>query len=718
MKRPAHFSMIEPLEARIAPAAVFTFTDVDGDTVTVKTSKGTTADLQAAAQRVTSGMGEQLQVLDLRDLVKFGGTTVTITATKPDGTASEVNVGYVNATGNDLGAVKIDGDLGAIDAGNPAKTAAAVASLTVMSLGDLGTTTGAPDLQSDFDGALGKLVVAQDVKHAYVKVVDASGKLKANLGAVSIGGDLIGGAVANAGYLYADNLIGAVTIGGDLLGGTADKTGRIASGHPFSTKTGLGAVKILGSLKGSSGVDSGTIFSNSALASLFVGMNLEGGTSSGAGNVFFNEKPASKITIVHDFIGGKIPDGSGGFFNTGEITASGGIGSLFVGGSILGGAVTNLGTAKFGSVTVIGSVEGGDADFSGSIYNRGATGAVKIGGNLKGGAGDETGILYFGTSTGGKVASVTIEGSVLGGAGTISGNIGLFYDAGKISIGGSVVGDVGELSGTINSFGSVGSITIAMNLQGGTGPVSGMINPPASTNFYIGKLEIGGSMIGNIGVRSGSVWSLGTIGTMTVGGSVSSGTGTASGGIRANDTIKSLTVEHDVTGSTTDPVYITGGGVDFFTNQPEASVALGKVVIKGNVVHAKILAGWDAKADQMSAFSHRPAAVNGDASIGSVEVRGSWTAGDIVAGAQDSGGNGFGRNDALITPNVAKSIAKIASVTIFGAGTGSTGIGEYFGIVAEQIGKLSVGGANFVLTSGKDHAEIDIGNHNFAYLEV
>ena len=683
--------------------------------MTVKTSQGTTADLQAAAQFDVAGT--QLQVLDLRD-PKWAGTTVTITAKKPDGTVSEVNVGYLNATGNDLGAVKIDGDLGAIDAGDPAKTAAAVASLTVKSLGSLGTTTGAPDLQSNFDGPLGKLAVTRDVKEAYVKVVDTSGKLKATIGSINIGGSLIGGAAANSGFLYADNAIGAVTIGGDVQGGSSSSTGRIASGNPFSTQTGIGAVKILGSLKGSIGTDSGSIFSNSALASLFIGVNLEAGTAFGSGTVFFNDKPASKITIVGDFIGNKSPDGSGGFFNRGEITASGGFGSLFVGGSILGGAVTNLGTAKFGSVTVIGSVEGGDADFSGSIYNRGATGAVKIGGNVKGGAGEESGILYFGTAAGGKVASVKIDGSILGGGGDISGNVSFFFDAGSIFVGHDVLGDIGDVSGTINSFGSVASITIGHDLRGGTGGVSGMICAPGSTNFYIGKVDIGGSIVGNDGPRSGGVWTLGTIGTMTVGGSVSSGNGIASGNIRANDSIKSLTITGNVTGTAAHPVWITAGGVEFFANQPEPGVALGKIVIKGNVERTQILAGWDAQTDSASPSSHRPQAINGDASIGTVLVNGSWTQSDIVAGALDSGGNGFGRNDALITPNDARAIAKIASVTIVGAGTGDTVVGDYFGIVAEQIGKLSVGGAKFVLTTGMDHAEIDIGNHNFAYLEV
>ena len=44
-----HCSTIEVIEARIAPAAVFTLTDVDGDRVTIATSKGTNADWRRRA---------------------------------------------------------------------------------------------------------------------------------------------------------------------------------------------------------------------------------------------------------------------------------------------------------------------------------------------------------------------------------------------------------------------------------------------------------------------------------------------------------------------------------------------------------------------------------------------------------------------------------------------------------------------------------------------
>lgn len=54
MKNNASYSIIEGLETRIAPAAIFTFTDADGDLVTVETSKGTNTELNAAISSMAS----------------------------------------------------------------------------------------------------------------------------------------------------------------------------------------------------------------------------------------------------------------------------------------------------------------------------------------------------------------------------------------------------------------------------------------------------------------------------------------------------------------------------------------------------------------------------------------------------------------------------------------------------------------------------------------
>ena len=125
----------EPLEARIAPAAMFTFTDVDGDQVTVSSSKGKPGDFHNAAKIV----GSVLTLLDLSTMTfgaEFQGASITIAAKPgPTGGDGRVNVGYINAAGRDLLSVTVGGDLGAIDAGDSDTATAALGNLTVGSLG-------------------------------------------------------------------------------------------------------------------------------------------------------------------------------------------------------------------------------------------------------------------------------------------------------------------------------------------------------------------------------------------------------------------------------------------------------------------------------------------------------------------------------------------------------------------------------------------------------
>ena len=240
---------IEPLESRIVPAAIAMFTDVDGDMVKVTASKGTSTDLQTATH-VTAG---QLTLLDLTSASwddEFKGTNITITVTEVgaagDGT---VNVGFINGTGIDLGAVSVAGDLGKIVAGTGGKTAA-IKSLSAHSLGKQGLNTGAPNLESDINGALGALKVSGDVQDAFVAVS------KGAIGSIAIGGSLIGGTAHTGGNITAlDSGIGKVTIGGDILGGVDTTSGAIAA------KGNIAGVTVSGSLIGGGGFTSGVIFS-------------------------------------------------------------------------------------------------------------------------------------------------------------------------------------------------------------------------------------------------------------------------------------------------------------------------------------------------------------------------------------------------------------------------------------------------------------------------
>ena len=167
-----HF--IEPLESRIAPAVVFvnattaTYDDHDGDHVTVHFTKPILTGGNVATVFNFNAAGD-LARLDLTG-ASSDGTGVAFTVAKVAGGDGLVNVGAIDATGHDLGAVKLPGDLGKILAGDATTTTPGVKSLAVNSLGRLGLDTGASDLKTDIKGPLDTLIVKGDVKDAEFEV--------------------------------------------------------------------------------------------------------------------------------------------------------------------------------------------------------------------------------------------------------------------------------------------------------------------------------------------------------------------------------------------------------------------------------------------------------------------------------------------------------------------------------------------------------------------
>lgn len=72
-------------------------------------------------------------------------------------------LGQIDATGRNLGAVTIDGDLGRITSGDATLTTAGLGALKVHSLGRFGTFTGATNLTSTIQGPVASLAVKTDV---------------------------------------------------------------------------------------------------------------------------------------------------------------------------------------------------------------------------------------------------------------------------------------------------------------------------------------------------------------------------------------------------------------------------------------------------------------------------------------------------------------------------------------------------------------------------
>jgi len=277
-----HRPALEVLEDRMMPAVLvnpttLTYQDVDGDTVTVTVTRGTLDQTNFTFDGAFADSGpQQLRLVDLRG-AEFQGSDLSITAVRSatNGGDGFVNVGRIDGSGVDLGAVVVDGDLGAIDAGDATTATPGLASLTVQSLGRLGISTGAADLQSDIVGKLGVLLVKSDL----LGTVRVTGGQDGKIGSVKVGGSLLGGALTSSGSIQAEGNTGAVIVKGSVIGGDGDFSGRIASeGKIGGTVNGLPlGVRIGGSLLGGAGTSSGVVFAHGTLGPVTIGHNLQGG---------------------------------------------------------------------------------------------------------------------------------------------------------------------------------------------------------------------------------------------------------------------------------------------------------------------------------------------------------------------------------------------------------------------------------------------------------
>jgi hypothetical protein len=721
MKNASFFPVIEPLESRIAPAALFvsatkaTYTDVDGDLVTVRFSEPVLTPANVNAVLITStpagGLGDQLERIYFdASNTAAEGTDIKVRATPQEinGTLHGdgfANVGRIDATAGpfDLGVVRIHGDLGEIDAGTGSATISAVKILRAHSIGAYGMSTqdGTGDLASAIRGSLDSLIVATKVKEVTISVFGLSGDpTAAKLGSVKVGGSLIAATIFNQGDM------GAVTIGRDLQS-TAQGPAEIY------TEGKLASAIVGGSIIGIQGGPN-----QSSISSLY-----EMGPVEVGGDILFgfiHTLQSSRGTLASLTIGGSCG---------GAIQTANNIGPIIIGGDLQGttGGLIQAYNGTIASVTIGGSVIGGPSTPgfpSGGIIADHGLGPVNIKGDVRGGSGEESGFIGTTAGMGGKIESVTIGGSLVGGSGSpfvlpySSGEIYSDSTIGKIEIGGNLRGGTGDGSGWIQAVGLLRNVAIHGSLIGGSNPGGTVTGSGGIVAGRIGTLKIDGNVRGasvsgsDSAEQSAYIASKGRIAHVIVGGSIITGTDDSTSGpglvnnatIRARDDIGSLFVGGDVTGNDTQRVLITARGQAMPTATTD--LAIGKITISGNIEQAEILAGFD-----FSLMSGTPHAADGNAQIGAVKVGGDWIASNISAGV-DSNGNGFGNaNDSVIDmPSGAATdaiVAKIASIMIGGTVTGTASSGDHFGFVAQQIGAFTAGGFTAPLTSATD-APIDL----------
>ena len=530
---------IEPLEARIAPAVVIanpttaTYTDVDGDAVTMKVSKGTLTAGQFFT--VASGLGDQLQLVDFSGSGGiFDGANVIFTVKKSTTGDGLVNVGGIQSLNHDLGNLTIPGDLGAITAGDGDPAVAALKTLSVRSMGRYGVATqgAGAGLVSSFNGAVGALVVKGDVVGSHFFVNDAA---DGTIGSVTIGGDLRGGATTNSGQIFASGNIGPVKVGGHILGGQGLSSGKIQSLGKIASVT------VGGSIVGDAGDDSGQILSTLATGAVKIGGDLRGGTGVRSGLV------ESLSTLASITVGGSVLGGKDNL--AGAISATGGLGPVVVGGDLKGDSGASSGSiiaaaGKIASVTIGGSVIGGSDFETGEIKSGGDMGPVKIGGDLRAGTSGISGIIE---APAGNIASVTIGGSVIGGAASSTGKI-------------------------VANDGTIGAVKIGRDLVGGSVTGADTAN---GTGYIQGQrilsVTVGGSII------AGTDTSVGTL--------------TQSGSIRAEEDLGFISVKGGLIGNVTTDVVISARGKAVPTATTDLAIA--SITVGGRVENAKILAGFD-----------------------------------------------------------------------------------------------------------------------------
>lgn len=514
----------EPLEVRIAPAAVsVTFNDIDGDSVKITASAGPLALADLAF--VGGGVGGQLATLNLTH-PGFAGAKISFTVKKKAGGDGLVHVGYINATGNDLVSVALKGDLGRIDAGDNDSDVAGLGSLSVGSLGFYGLATqgSTGNLVSTIAGNLDTLKVARDVVDAHVEV---TGSIKT----VTVGRNIVGGAIAGSGAIEAVQDIGSVTVGGDIVGGAGEESGGIIT----SEEGDISKIKVAGNIIGGAGESSGGIAADGDIFNVTIGKDVIGGAGSLSGGIVaFGD--VGTVKIAGNIIGGSGPTSGGVGSAFGDIT------SVTVGKSLRGGTGSDSGgIATFGGIGTVkigGSIIGGGGSASGTVFADDGLTSVSVGGNIEGGTGNDSGGVNVAE---GALGTATIKGSVIGGS--ISGaaslqNSGRVAASGGITsltIGGSVIAGVDASTGTLSNSGAIvtnrdiGTLTIKGSILGNAthsvviAAVGQAQDPVSGDDIAIATLNVGrdvvyAQILGGYGFGGTAVNADASIGKISVGG--------------------------------------------------------------------------------------------------------------------------------------------------------------------------------------------------------
>jgi hypothetical protein len=277
---------------------------------------------------------------------------------------------------------------------------------------------------------------------------------------------------------------------------------------------------------------------------------------------------------------------------------------------------------------------------------------------------------------------VKIAGDVTGGSAVNTGSISAGGTLAGVYIGGSLVGGSASSTGEVDAQGAIGPVWIGRDLVGGASGTQDLMRSGEIHGRRIASLTIGGSLI--------------------AGSNNTAGVFEQNGAIRVQDDIGPILIKGNILGNSTNPAVISARGRSVPT--ATSDVAIRSLTVLGRVESAQILAGVDLNG----------LAENADAQIGSVFVGGDWIASSIAAGASPGDDGYFGTGDDVKfadggVKDVAGLSSRIAGVTIRGQASGTIGGTDHFGLVAEVVGPVKVGGMLLTQTPGPGNDVVEIG---------
>jgi hypothetical protein len=724
--------LIETLESRIAPATFLTFTDVDGDLVKITSSKGI---LTGHATFADSGAGQKLLLLDLTD-PSFAKTKLSFSVKRAAHGDGLVNVGKINAAGNDLERVFVPGDLGEIDAGDGNAVSPAIRAFTVYSMGaGVESAAGTPVTETqhtalaDLLGAplsgqggvlstvLSQLNLLQSVK----TLSPEAGRVLATLGAdvqalLATATDESGGPLKSA-FL--------TTTAKHLLTNLAVDLGKV-SALPVLDQALLGLLPTgLVSLQAKLEIVIGTPVAGLSLAlgGLLPGLTLPGltlpivpvvnllgdllgqplgtlppvlvttlhGLDTQLSNLLGTPELLSALpTDVQELLGhagaqltavlgstaslgpGLLRDLASLQANVASLASTAGA----IPGFLTDAVATQLNALGSAIVTTVQSATGGqDAAHAITSDLMGGVSIFNIRGNLSN--------VFINVH--GNLTSARIGGSITGGDATNGGELFVSGKLRALNVVGNLIGGTALNSGCVEVGGKTESILVRGSIVGGSGTHAGAVTLHGDAL----AITVRGDLSGHEGLFSGSITNAnGFIKALEVRGSVIGADVDSSAAISATKEIKSLKINRGIWGDAAHGVAISAGGL--LTQTGTQNFAFRDIRIGGTVQHTDVLAGYSADLK----------AVNGSAQIRSVFVGGDWGASSLSAGVADRGQAGFGDNsDQIFETHTAAIVSSIASIQIRGAVSGTSGGTDQFGFVAGSIGALTIGKAKTALHS-------------------